>query len=278
MPDKIEVFGKGTKIQHGKLNNRVYLIKIQKEDYPEVLDFISKIAEEHSYSKLFFKVPGWIVPALLKERFIIEAQIPAFYNKKADVFFMSKFLTQERLLNKEDDMLISLSKQLYEPDTSEMEIEVPDEFNLVAPDSKDAEKVADLYKQVFDSYPFPIFDPKYIKHTMENDVKYFGIETGGKLVALSSCEIDRKGQNAEMTDFATLPEFRGRKLSVLLLKQMEKIMKEDGISTLYTIARLNSPAMNKTFIRLNYKYSGTLINNTNISGKIESMSVYYKHV
>ena len=226
MPDKIEVFGKGTKLQHGKLNNRVYLIKINKDDYPEVLEYIGKLAEENAYTKLFFKVPGWIVPALLKEGFIIEAQIPAFYNNKTDVFFMSKFLSKERLLNKEDDMLTLLSKQLYEAVIDEQEIEVHDEFKLVVPGINDADRVADLYKQVFNSYPFPIFDPEYIKHTIENDVEYFGIETGGKLIALSSCEIDRKGQNAEMTDFATLPEYRGRKLSVMLLKLMEKKMKE----------------------------------------------------
>ncbi len=55
-------------------------------------------------------------------------------------------------------------------------------------------------------------------------------------------------------------------------------MKAQDIKTLYTIARLNSPAMNKTFLRLNYTYSGTLIKNTNIAGKIESMNVYYKAI
>ena len=81
-----------------------------------------------------------------------------------------------------------------------------------------------------------------------------------------------------MTDFATLPDYRGNNLSVILLDKMENVIRKQGITTLYTIARLNSIAMNKTFLKLSYKYAGTLINNTNISGKIESMNVYYKHI
>ena len=81
-----------------------------------------------------------------------------------------------------------------------------------------------------------------------------------------------------MTDFATSKKYLGNSLSVLLLGTMEKEMKKQGIKTLYTIARLNSIPMNKTFLRFNYTYSGTLVNNTNIAGQIESMNVYYKHL
>jgi hypothetical protein len=34
--------------------------------------------------------------------------------------------------------------------------------------------------------------------------------------------------------------------------------------------------MNKTFGKMGYTYSGTLTNNSNISGHIESMSVWHK--
>ena len=98
------------------------------------------------------------------------------------------------------------------------------------------------------------------------------------MVALSSAEIDPQGKNAEMTDFATLPDYRGGKSATNLLSEMETAMERQGIKTLYSIARLNSPAMSKTFLKHSYKYAGTLINNTNISGKIESMNVFYKHI
>ena len=113
---------------------------------------------------------------------------------------------------------------------------------------------------------------------MEKGTRYFGVSRGGKLIALASAEIDRKGSNAEMTDFATLPDFRGNNLAQLLLKAMEKEMRLTGIQTLYTIARLHSPAMNRTFLKLQYHYAGTLIRNTQIAGRVESMNVYYKHL
>jgi putative beta-lysine N-acetyltransferase len=111
---------------------------------------------------------------------------------------------------------------------------------------------------------------------MNENVKYFGIYKNDKLIAASSVEVDRKNKNAEMTDFATDPEHQGNNLSLILLMEMEAEMRKQKIKTVYTIARAFSAAMNITFAKLDYKYSGTLINNTNIGGKIESMNVWYK--
>ena len=55
-------------------------------------------------------------------------------------------------------------------------------------------------------------------------------------------------------------------------------MKDKDIITAYTIARAISFGMNITFAKNGYKYSGTLKNNTNISGKLESMNVWYKYL
>jgi hypothetical protein len=57
---------------------------------------------------------------------------------------------------------------------------------------------------------------------------------------------------------------------------MEREMKRLGMLTTYTIARALSPGMNITFAKMGYNYAGTLKNNCNISGCIESMNVWYK--
>jgi putative beta-lysine N-acetyltransferase len=277
MTDIIEKIGFGTYIQHGKLNDRIYLMKLNKSDFPEILDDIFALAKKNNYTKIFCKVPQWAAAFLYSKGFIVEAQIPRFYNNSEDVFFMSKF-QPGRLLNPEHEMLEKLSQQLLNINKVPRAIEIPSGFNLIRLKKENAEMIAKVYQDVFESYPFPIFDPEYIVKTMDENVQYYGIETKGKLIGLSSAEIDKKGQNAEMTDFATLPEFRGQKLAYMLLLKMEKEMQLQEISTVYTIARLNSLAMNKTFQNASYKYSGTLIHNTNISGKIESMNVYYKHL
>jgi putative beta-lysine N-acetyltransferase len=145
-------------------------------------------------------------------------------------------------------------------------------------DNNDVEQITDLYRKVFLSYPFPIHNPGYILKTMQENVHYYGVSKKKKLIAIASAEIDKKGANAEMTDFATDPDFRGQKLGQLLLEKMEMEMEAMQIKTLYTIARLKSIPMNKVFLKHQYLYAGTLIKNTNISGSIESMNVFYKHL
>jgi len=278
MNDKIETLGIGSIIQHGKLNDRIYLMKLNKDDFPSIIEKLNSLAKEKTYTKIFCKVPSWAAPSFLADGFITEAQIPDFYNNRVDVFFMSKFLSADRFLNPEHEHLDDLCQQLISASPTRKSVDTPALFCFKELTVENAEEIADLYKKVFESYPFPIFDPAYIRSSLVENVQYFGIELKGELIALSSAEVDKKGQNVEMTDFATLPTFRGNKLSGILLKKMELEMKKQGITTLYTIARLNSTAMNKTFQNLNYKYAGTLIKNTNISGKIESMNVYYKHL
>lgn len=277
MRDKIETIGNGTIIQHGELNKRVYLMKLDEGESSEIINQINELAHENKYTKIFCKIPQKVAPLFFANGFLMEAQIPKFYKGKEGAFFVSKFLSSDRLLDIENGSLNQLSKLLSETEaTNQGNIHLDKNTRLVKVTRHDVAEIVDIYKQVFASYPFPIHDANYIIETMQNGVQYFGIETKGKFIALASAEVDEKGQNAEMTDFATLPRYRGKSLSVLLLRAMETEMKAQGIKTLYTIARLKSIGMNKTFIRQNYIYSGTLIKNTNISGSIESMNVYYK--
>ena len=132
------------------------------------------------------------------------------------------------------------------------------------------------YTKLYD--PFPIHDPAYLRRTMEENVVYFGIWEGESLIALSSAETDVASGNAEMTDFATLPECRGRGIAQHLLQEMEGEMARRDIRSLYTIARAYSHGMNITFAKNGYHYGGTLTNNTNISGGLESMNLWYKHL
>ncbi len=278
MQDKLEVIGKGSVIQHGKLNNRIYLIKFDKADFPKIIDHINNLARKYLYTKIFCKVPHWASPVFISNGFIVEAQIPNFYNNKDAVFFMSKFLNSDRLMRIEHNKLEELAKQIISVSENELSRALKPKFRVKLLTPEQNKEIAKLYKTVFESYPFPIYEAKYILKSMKDNVQYYGIKKAGKLIALASSEVDMGGKNAEMTDFATLPDFRGNNLSSILLHKMEHAMKQQGITTLYTIARLNSIAMNRTFLRLNYNYAGTLIKNTNIAGKIESMNVYYKHI
>ena len=143
---------------------------------------------------------------------------------------------------------------------------------------EDAPRMSEIYTEVFPSYPFPVHDPEYLRQTMRENVVYFGVERNGLMVGLSSAEIDTTQKNAEMTDFATLPDLRGQGLARRLLLRMEDCMLRRGLRTLYTIARAASAGMNTVFARCGYHFGGTLVNNTNIAGRIESMNVWYRRL
>jgi len=277
MEDRIESIGKGSIIQHGKLNNRIYLVKLGKKDCPGILDSLRQLALEQDYTKIFCKVPEWAAPQFFADGYLTEAIIPGFYQGKVGAFFLAKYLDSDRLMNLETSSLLEFS-ELLKNNQKKTPYSDKSSIKIKHLDHNDVEQITDLYKKVFLSYPFPIHNPGYILKTMQENVHYYGVSKKKKLIAIASAEIDKKGANAEMTDFATDPDFRGQKLGQLLLEKMEMEMEAMQIKTLYTIARLKSIPMNKVFLKHQYLYAGTLIKNTNISGSIESMNVFYKHL
>lgn len=279
MQDNIEKIGKGSVIQHGNINKRVYLIKLHEKDSPYIIQQINNLARKYKYSKIFCKVPAWAAPLFYANGFILEAKIPNFFKNKEAAFFVSKFLNSDRLLQIETDQLYEFSKMLKEVGKlQEKKITNNQSYQAIKLEKSNYEDITAIYREVFETYPFPIYNPAYVLKSFSQGVQYFGIKVHGNLVALASAEVDENEQNAEMTDFATLSKYRGKGMAVVLLNKMEQEMKRQGIKTLYTIARLNSVGMNKTFMKMNYTFSGTLIKNTNIAGKIESMNVYYKYI
>ena len=274
--DVVESIGNGSLIQHGKHNDRVYLMKLDKRDAEDMPAQLSKMARIEGYTKIFCKVPKWAAPLFYANGFILEAAIPQFYKDDEDVFFISKFLSSDRLLHIEKDKLNGLGHLLYHKKDGEVIHESRYTIRPLTVD--DIDQIAHIYDEIFETYPFPIHDPEFLIESMENDIYYFGAEKNGQIVAVAAAEVDRKGGNAEMTDFATLKAHQGNRLATLILQTMEAEMSRQGITSLYTIARLNSLPMNKTFLRANYHYAGTLIKNTNIAGSIESMNILYKHI
>ncbi len=276
MNDKIEKFYSSV-IHHGKDNNRVYLIKLDKSRLTETVDYIESLACKEYYTKIITKVPKALKTEFENRKFIGEAFIENFFKGEEDCIFFAKYLfkneKREILKNKEEiDRIIAICKA-KEP---VKDIFLPKEYNFKILEKKDIPLITRLYKRVFKTYPFPVFSDNYILSTMKDNVIYFGIKKQGQIVAISSAETDKENLNAEMTDFATHPEHRGLNLSLFLLKKMEKYLKSIDFKTAYTIAKSISYGMNITFAKNNYVFGGTLINNTNISGDIESMNVWYK--
>ncbi len=267
----------GATIQHGHFNDRIYLIKPGDADVNKLINYLDDLAQEKSYTKIFAKVPAKHHNVFISNGYKQEAYIPKFYKFREDAGFMAKYYEPEREESPNMSKINNIIDTSLDKETEDSDIDIPSglEFSECRPGQ--AEQMSDLYSKIFETYPFPIHKPDYILKTMREDVRYFGIFKNEKLIALSSAEIDPENLNAEMTDFATLPEYRGHGLALYLLQKMETEMRASGIKTLYTIARAVSYGMNITFSKAGYEFSGTLINNTNICGNFESMNVWYKH-
>jgi len=279
--DTIQRIGNSV-LQHGRHSARVYLMKLDVNDCPVVLRTISQLVGENGYTKVFAKVPQSVQEMFADSGYETEASIPRFFYGTEDALFMAKYLHLERR-ERSNERLIGEALDIAQQKAGEgatagtdSDAEAAYSVSKLAPHHAPA--LANIYRLVFATYPFPIHEPEYITQTMSENVRYFGVHDEGVLVAVSSAELDLEAQNAEMTDFATMPEYRGQGLATLLLGKMEEEVIPEGIKTAYTIARARSVGMNATFAKRGYSFAGTLWNNTNISGSIESMNVWYKHL
>ena len=273
--DKIETFHQAT-IQHGPLSQRIYLMKAPPEPCPQLVGKLNQLAHDNHYTKIFAKLPADQAEPFLTEGFHVEATSPHFFDSQ-DALFLAKFFGPQRaqLTNRD---VIDATLELAHTKAKAHLPTLPEHLtiNLCSPD--DVEPMARLYGQVFASYPFPIHDPAYLLKTMQSHIVYAGLYNNTDLLALASAETDPVTRSVEMTDFATHPEHRRQSLALHLLGYLEDHMRRRNFQTAYTIARAVSLGMNITFARRHYTYAGTLINNTNIAGSIESMNVWYKHL
>ncbi len=265
-------------VQYGHFNNRVYVMTLAHEDIPDIIWFAEDISSKEGYSKIFVKVPESSTELFTRAGYITEATVPLFYNGEETGMFMAKYSDPGR---KEvidtpilEDVLTGAMSHAGKKKTHVL----PDGFTLRCAIQEDAGDIAALFHVVFATYPFPISNPDYIRQSMNGHVRYFVIKKGDMLAAVASCEIDVKNRTVEMTDFATDPLFRGHGFAGILLNAMENEMRKEGLILAYTIARSISLPMNSTFASAGYLFGGMLPNNTNISGSMESMNVWYKRL
>ncbi|MFW6061227.1 MAG: putative beta-lysine N-acetyltransferase, partial [Planctomycetota bacterium] len=214
-----------TEIQHGKYNDRIYLMHLAREDYPEILPRLEEIAGKKRYSKIFAKVPAWARAAFLQAGYEVEAEVPGFFGGETDGLFLGRFLDEDRARPQRPQRIEEvLEAARAKAGTAEKNPGLAEGMELRECGPGDVESIVAVYREVFETYPFPIHDPAYIRETMDTHVRYFGVFRGEELIALSSTEMHREDGNVEMTDFATLPPARGSGAAQALLARMDEEM------------------------------------------------------
>ncbi len=271
--DRVERLG-GSRIQHGPANARVYLMRLDPADLPELPDRLASFARARGYGKVFAKVPAARARAFRSAGYAEEARVPGYYRGRAPALFMALYTDPARA--RADQAAVEAVLAAAEERAAAARTDPPDGAEPERLGAEDADEAAALYRAVFETYPFPIHDPDYLRETLRGHVAYYGLREGGRLLALASAEKDAEAKAAELTDFATHPEARGRGFAARLLARMERDLAAEGYVTGYTIARARSRGMNIAFARAGYRFGGTLWNNTQICGRLESMNVWHR--
>ncbi len=278
IPDTIEKIGKSL-IQYGPYNKRVYILHAEEQDIEPLLKLVEQYVEQMKLTKVIGKIPAQCMSYFKAKDYHQEASIPEYYGVGQSAIFASKYFDPDRSIENKPDLVKDILATAEEKKAKNNPSDLSSSYSFKKMEFSDIYSMAEVYQSVFPSYPFPIYDPVYLKQTMEEDVEYFGVFADDKLVALSSIEPTPFAQTAEMTDFATLPAFRGKGLAGFLLDFMEKYLKKHySFKVIYTIARAYSYGINAIFSKADYAYGGTLTNNTNIHGQIESMNVWHKNI
>jgi putative beta-lysine N-acetyltransferase len=276
-PDTI-LSGDGTVIQHGPVNDRVYLMKMDRGAALESLEKVEWLAATRRYSKIFVKVPASAVEIFAERGYMVEAVVPGLFRGRDDGYFLARYPAPERMEVIDAGVIRDVLGTALSRAAEDRACAPPPGFTIRPVAEEDTRALAQLYGAVFETYPFPIHDPGYLRQTMQTHIRYYIALREGRLVAASSAEMDPDTQSVEMTDFATYPSYQGMGLCSALLKRMEGDMRDEGLRTAFTIARAALYPINITFARAGYRYGGTLVNNTQICGSFESMNVWYKRL
>ncbi|MCI0767618.1 putative beta-lysine N-acetyltransferase [Bacillus sp. TL12] len=234
---------------------------------------IEELAEKHSFTKCIIKGKGEHVSAWLSFGFLLEATIPHYFQGH-DAYFLVKYRDDERRNSiqwVDEDRIID---GVREKEVKEKE--VPEKFVLRKATEEDAEELASVFGKVFEIYPTPLNEADYVVQTMKEDTIYYVYELDGRIISTASAEMNVKEGNAELTNCATLPEYRKHGFMKSLLIKLEEELQERAIFCSYTIARSLSFGMNAAFHQLGYTYTGRLANNCYIFDKLEDMNVWVK--
>lgn len=266
----------GSRVQHGPLNRRIYVMHLNMDAVAQLLPALDRLADDKGYGKITAKIPAHCWTAFRSAGYTREALVPGFFNGRTDGLFVARFLSTRRMKSETGPAVpVSETSGTAGPDVPAVAAGDP-LVGLCSP--SDVEALGRIYRDTFASYPFPIHNPDFLRQTMAGNVFYYGIRVKDRFAAAAAVETDPANRSCEMTDFATRPEYRRRGFAGRLLGRMHRGARKRGLGTAYTIARADSPGMNRVFRKRGYRFAGRLINNTHIAGGIRDMNVWYRRL
>lgn len=261
--------------QVDKYSCRLWVTNYQVKNVPAMAQFITEVAAAQGLEKIILPTREEDRHVMEAQGFLYEGQVEGFFNG-ATAYFMVAYPSPERKINGRADGERQIIAEILarSAPVSTQAPGLPPEFKCPQPRPEDISSLAALYRKVFATYPTPVGSTDYLAGTMGKSALYRVITDQGKIVSAAAAEIDPVYNNAELTNCATLPEYRGRGLMIYLLAALGQDCAARGINCRYTLARAGSYGMNLVFHRLKYRYRGALVNNCHISGNYETMNIW----
>ncbi|MFY4776860.1 putative beta-lysine N-acetyltransferase [Metabacillus sp. RGM 3146] len=259
----LDHFNKRTKLEdyHGDLNS--------------LIDELMVITKKAGFSKIILKAKHPDIAIALANAYQLEGVIDGYF-KGSDAYLFSRFLTEERCYTSEwikEDAVLDALKSLKVTNVVQWDLE---EVVIRKAEGKDASRLAELYNAIFQVYPTPVSDSEYLAKSIKSGNVFYVAEIKDRIISAASAEINEALCNAEITDCATMPEYRRHKFIQILIGKIAQELKQRGIFQVYSLARARSFGMNAALYNSGYQYKGRLLNNCYIFKSLENMNVWCK--
>ncbi len=265
----------GVNIYLDHTNSRLKIMgyeSISDKTIRDIIDF----AKDEALGKIISNCRMRFLKPFSSRGFVIEGIIKGYF-KGEDAYCISYFIDPRRQAIPQNDEEEAILNQCLR-DTKIFSPQRKNKYTIRPADERDIPEMIKLFSTVFASYPSPVFSIEYLKKVMSEQVLFKVAEEDGKIISIASADMDKLNLNAEMTDCATYPEHWGKGILPILIYSLEADLKKKGFLTAYSLARAINPGINKALSRLDYKYSGRLINNCHICGGFEDMNIWFKQL
>lgn len=257
-------------------NKRLWVYKGEVHDSEAFTRYVREEALKRGFGKIIFPCPGLLATGLKTAGFSEEARAEGFIHGETG-FFMVLYPDPERGSSEHlVDEVDMLRKIMARPQETRR---CPDSVFTFRPATpRDIPAMTALFSEVFTSYPVPVDDPAYLLSAMQEYGTRFQLALDGEqLAGVAAAEVETPFGRAEMTDCATLPQYRGQGLAGCLIRALEQECYDSGMRCFYSLSRAGQYGVNLVFHRLGYRYRGTLINNAHIGGRFEDLHVWVKY-
>lgn len=246
-------------------------------DHPEVADgaelghALRRAAAEFDRGRIVVMAEEAVAEGLVHSGYTREATIPRFYEGEGACAVLAYALDGHRGELTSPQAVAKVDELLESADPGGRPR--PNVATRLA-EQTDAAEIAALIDRTFDQYPTPSHEPRYIAGAIEEGIPFRIVDREQQVAACASADLLREAKTAELTDCATLPEFRGQGLMQAILTDLMGDLRDLGYPTAFTLARARIPGVNLAFQRLGFELRGRMASSCRIGGGLEDMNVW----